>query len=351
MNRALAQPQRIAILRALQLGDMLTAVPTFRAIRTRFPDAEITLIGLPWAEDFTRRFSEYFDRFSAFPGWPGIAEVPYCARRTDRFLRESRSRHVDLAVQLHGSGLASNSFVNALGADVTAGHFPRGQCQDVDLGLPYPDCGHEIHRNLAIARLLGATECGADLEFPLFPSERARAAALLNDLRIAGRPIIGIHPGASAPARRWLPERFAMLADLLMDECGARVALLGGPGDQQLVEEVARQLRRPVLNLAGHTKLGELAAVIEKVDLFIGNDSGPAHLAAAVGTPSVAIFGPVDPERWRPLHHERHIAVRRPVACSPCGLSVCPIDHRCMRDMSVHHVLPAAIRMLEKRAA
>ena len=106
---------------------------------------------------------------------------------------------------------------------------------------------------------------------------------------------------------------------------------------------------RPV-NLAGKTSLGGLAAIIDSLDLFISNDTGPAHIANALGTPSITIFGPADYRRWAPLNQSLHRIVRHPVACSPCGFWDCPIDHRCLRKVSPESVLKAAGDLLAKGA-
>jgi ADP-heptose:LPS heptosyltransferase len=107
----------------------------------------------------------------------------------------------------------------------------------------------------------------------------------------------------------------------------------------------------PSIDLTGRTSLGSLGAVIEACGLFISNDTGPAHIAVAVDTPSVTIFGPVDPRRWAPLDSVRHPIARHPVACSPCGYVTCPIDHRCLRRLRPETVLELAGRLLEREAA
>jgi ADP-heptose:LPS heptosyltransferase len=186
------------------------------------------------------------------------------------------------------------------------------------------------------------------LEFPLTRADRGEAERLLASETPLKRPLVGVHPGSSAPARRWPLAKFAELIDQLQDEHGATVLLLGGPEDVDSAGWLERGAARPVTNLAGRTSLGGLAAVIDRLDLYIGNDSGPAHIAAARRTPSVTIFGPVDVERWGPLNRELNAVARRPVACSPCGLRECPIDHRCLAWLEVDEVLALAASSLER---
>lgn len=344
--------ERIVVVRALQLGDLLVAVPAFRSLRQRFPSAEITLIGLPWAVAFAERFSRYIDRFVAFPGWPGIAEAPHVPERTRAFLDAQQACGYDLVIQMHGSGGASNPFALALGGRITVGYALGEPPIGLIYAAPYPDDLHEVMRNLGLVRLLGGDTGDTGLEFPLTHEDEEEAEALLRALRIASGAvgIIGIHPGARAPSRRWSPESFAAVADTLAQSEGARIVLTGAHDEADVADEVARSMRAPALNLAGKTSLGGLAALIARLDLFISNDTGPAHIAHAVGAPSVTLFGPADPRRWAPLDGQRHSVVRHPVVCSPCGFRECPIDHRCMRLVTPAMTLEVARRHLRKGA-
>lgn len=337
--------RRIAVVRALYLGDLLLAVPALRTLRTGFPDAEITLIGLPWAASFVRRFSHYLDRFVEFPGYPGIAEVAVSPHRTLRFLDEQRAYGYDLVIQMHGSGRTSNPFALALGGGTTAGYYPDDgpDGSGLTLGAPYPDDRPEIFRNLGLTGLLGLPPRGLELEFPLFDADRAEAAALMDR-----HPCIGIHAGARASARRWPPERFAAVADYLAKRFDARIVLTGGPDETETARVVANRMEAEALDLAGATSLGALGALIDGMDLFISNDTGPAHIADALDVPSITIVGPADQRRWAPLDGVRHPIVRRPVGCNPCPYRDCPIDHRCLRWIDAIEVIAVAERLLTK---
>ncbi len=378
--------KRIAVFRALQLGDLLVAVPAFRALRQRFPDAEITLIGLPWAATFVQRFHCYLDRFVEFVGYPGIDEVPLDGERTERFLVEQRAYNYDLVLQMHGSGCASNPFVLALDASRTVGYYDKTPA-GLTLEVAYPVDQHEIHRNLNLVKLLMQQDAsvGTDLsrpgggvgqhfgernrcrhvasphpqdainrslqtqlEFPLFADDYAEADALLRSFLQDGKRVIGIHPGARPPARRWPADYFATVADALARRFDAQILLTGGPGEEQMVQAVMDAMHTPAVSLAGKTSLGSLAALISRLDLFISNDTGPSHIACAVDCPSVTIFGPADVRRWAPLNRQRHSVVRHLVACSPCGYWECPIDHRCLRWLVPDMVLMVATEMLQK---
>jgi ADP-heptose:LPS heptosyltransferase len=213
------------------------------------------------------------------------------------------------------------------------------------VAAPYPARLPELLRCLRLVERLGCPARGAYLEWPIAAVERAEAAALLAPLASRPRPWVGLHPGARAPARRWPAARFAAVGDALARRLGASLVVTGGPDEVAVVEEVAARLATPALPLAGGLSLGALAAVIATLDLFVSNDTGPAHLAQAVGTPCVIVFGPADPRRWAPLDR-RHRVVRQPVSCSPCGHWQCPTDHRCLRRIAPARVVAAARAVL-----
>ncbi len=345
--QGLESVQRIAVFRALQLGDLLVAVPALRALRARFPRAEITLIGLPWACEFVRRFQHYIDRFVEFAGYPGIDELAADAGRIDQFIADQRKYQYDLAIQMHGSGRTSNPFVGELGARITVGYYEGSLPEMLTFGALYPHDQHEIYRNLGLISLLGSPKpADPRLEYPLQEEDSQEATTLLSSLSSASRPWIGIHPGSRPPSRRWPAEYFATVADTLSHRLGAQTVLTGGPGEEAIVQTVLEHMQTPALNLAGRTSLGGLAALISKLDLFISNDTGPAHLAHALDRPGITIFGPADFQRWAPLDQTLHPAIRHPVPCSPCSHWTCPIDHRCLRWISPHAVLDLAYRFL-----
>jgi ADP-heptose:LPS heptosyltransferase len=348
--KAISSVRRLAVVRALFLGDLLLAVPGLRALRAGFPEAEITLIGLPWAESFVHRFGHYIDRFVEFAGYPGIDEVEVDVVRTATFLRQQRAYGYDLAVQMHGSGVTSNPFTLDLGARLTAGYYKDHRPIGLTVAAPYPEDQPEVVRNLHLARLLGCMESDPTLEFPLFLEERIEARRLLRDVE-PGRLLVGIHPGAKAPSRRWPPECFAAVADDLVRRFEAQIVLTGGQGEEEIVRAVAERMDAPPLNLAGRTSLGGLGALIGKLDLLVSNDTGPVHIADALRIPTVTLFGPTDPRRWGPLDRTIHAVVQAPATheghrCSPgCGAE-CSEAHHCLRRITPEAVVAAAENLL-----
>jgi ADP-heptose:LPS heptosyltransferase len=290
--------RKVVVLRASRLGDFMCAIPAFRALRAALPEAELTIITLPILRDLAVRLP-YFDRYAAFPGFPGIAEQFFEARRALDFFAHMQAEAFDLAVQMQGSGVNSNPFTLMLGARLTAGFVRQGDgAGRLDAALPLPEQGHEIRRMLALPLFLGAQAGGEHTEFPLWPEDHRAAEDLLAG---APRPLIGLHPGAREPDRRWPPERLGQAGAQLRRRYGGTVVVLGGAEEQGLAEAAAASAGEPCLNLAGRTELTSLGAVIARLSVLISNDSGPAHVAYALGTPSVAVFGRAGPERYGPL--------------------------------------------------
>ncbi|NTW02532.1 MAG: glycosyltransferase family 9 protein [Oscillochloris sp.] len=298
---------RIAIMRALSLGDLLITTPAWRALRQHFPQAEITLIGLPWAAQFLTHVPDLINRLVIFPGYPGITETPYEPERTARFFEEQQAYDYDLAIQMHGDDPASNSFISALGARKTVG-FTRSSEHNLHTVLPSWPEQHEVLRWMQLAAAAGAPADSAQIEFQLSAHDRARAKKLLCQGNPDGR-LIGLHIGAKALTRRWPVSCFAALGQELHRLTGARIVLTGTSAEHSLSILMSKQFGRPVINLTGRTTLGDLGAVISELDLLVTNDTSASHLAAAMGTPSVVLFGPTRPACYAPLDTTLHHAI------------------------------------------
>lgn len=299
-------PRRVAIVRALHLGDLLCAVPAFRALRAALPEAEIALVGLPWARVIVERFSYYLDDLIEFPGFPGLPVPEPKIRELPDFFQRVHRRELDLAIQMHGSGASSNPFTMLLGARVNAGYYlPDHYCPDRRRFMAYPDHEPEVRRHLRLMEMLGVPLQGDELEFPVW-EEDLRALERLDEARdLAPGEYACIHAGARTVSRRWPPDRFAAVADALAVK-GLRVALTGGASEAGITRAVARAMRAPAIDLAGKTTLEMLAAMIKHARLVVCNDTGVSHLCAAVRAPSIVIVIASDPHRWAPLDRELH---------------------------------------------
>lgn len=342
---------RIAVFRALQLGDLLCAVPALRALRHGFPDARITLIGLPSAGDFVRRFGRYVDDWLEFPGIAALPEQPAREEQLPAFFARARAMRFDLALQMHGSGERTNSIVRLLGAqrNVAFGLAPhRPAPNDI---VPWPEEGHEIERLLLITDHLGLPRRGVELELPIDELERRRWARLAHRRALDPRRLVLVHPGSRLASRRWPAQRYAALSDRL-SALGWQIAITGTLEERAIVDAVLGAMRSPAADLCGCTTLGELAAAIESCRLLICNDTSVSHVASAVGTRSVVIASGSEITRWRPLNRALHSVLAADLPCRPCADAVCRFeDHPCATaidvervfELALHHLLPASL--------
>lgn len=310
-------PKRIALLRALNgLGDILCAVPAFRALRVAFPQAEIVLVGLENIKPLIKRFNRYIDRLLEFPGYPGLPEQSIQLSQIPAFIQQAQNEQFDLAIQMHGNGVITNPLTVMLGARCNAGFFLPGQyCPDENCFLPYINEESEVRRYLRLLEFLGVSSQGTELEFPIYDEDKLALRQIDAIGELAKEGYVCIHPGASTPARCWQAEGFAAVADAL-SSLGLRIILTGSAAEVALTQKVASLMKAPSLNLAGRTSLGALAALLEQAKLLICNDTGVSHLAAALQVKSVAIFTNSDPLRWAPLNRDRHRVV-----CAATGVS------------------------------
>jgi ADP-heptose:LPS heptosyltransferase len=340
----------IAVVRALQLGDLLCIVPALRALRAAAPNAHITLIGLPWAASFAQRFGKYIDDYLEFPGFPGL---PECVPQLDAipgFIAAARQRRFDLALQFHGSGILSNPLTVLLGAHDNAGFHLTGQyCPHPQRFLLWDAHEHEVLRYLRLMEFLGVAAQGTHMEFPLSASDDRALRRCSGRLPPPGTYAC-IHPGSRLASRRWLPQRFADIGDRLAG-CGLHVVLSGTADEAGITRSVRQRMRAPALDLAGKTGLGSLAALMANARLMVCNDTGVSHIAAAVATPSVVICCGADPRRWAPLDRTRHRVLYHPVACRPCMHAGCPIaGHPCAAEVTVQAVWAEASELLSVHA-
>ena len=313
-------PTRICVFRALQLGDMVCATPALRALRRGHPEAEITLVGLPWAASFSRRLRDCVDRFVPFPGWPGLPERGFDVEALSPFLLELRAHRFDLAVQLHGSGQLTNPLVQAFGAQRTVGFRPADAATSLHGSpdwWPYPDRLHEVHRNLRLMAHLGLPADDDRVAFPLLPEDHDELRERRPDLAaLEARRYACVHPGARDPAKRWAPEEFARVGDRLA-EAGLQVVITGSGAEAELAAEVARRMHHPALHAACDISVGALAVVLSGARLLVSNDTGVVHVAAGLAVPSVVIFFATDPSRWAPLDRKLHVVVHEPAGVDP----------------------------------
>lgn len=336
--------RRIAVFRALQLGDLLCSVPVLRALRRAYPHARVTLIGLPLSESFVRRFAHQIDDLIEFPGTPDLPEQAPCRGALPAFFARARARRFDLALQLHGSGERTNGIVRMLGAKRSSGFRPKGI--DVDDFVRWPEEGHEIDRLLRLVDHLGIERQGRELEFPIDDDERRDWRRIAQRHSLDPARLVLVHPGARFATRRWPVERFAQLADRLVLR-GWQVAITGTADEAHLAASMRRAMRTGAADLSGATGLGELGAAIDDCRLLVCNDTGVSHVAAGLGARSVVVASGGEIRRWRPLDRSLHPMLAVDLPCRPCFEAACPYaGHPCASAIEVEPVLELALHQL-----
>jgi ADP-heptose:LPS heptosyltransferase len=330
--------RKIAVLRANALGDLIFTLPALEALRAGYPDAEIVLLAKQWHREFLCNRPGPVDRVVVIPPYPGVG-VPDDADvdrdRIVRFFAEMQAEHFDLALQLHGGGGNSNPFTRRLEARLTAGLQAKG-APPLDRNVPYIYFQREQLRYLEVAGTVGAPPVSIEPHVNVTAADRAEANRILPPTEA---PVAVIHPGVGAIDRRWPEEKFSAVADALYG-AGAEIVVTGSEGEREIVEAVVAQAQVPVHNLAGKLTLNGLTGLLERAAVVVSNDTGPHHLAAAVGTATVGIYWcfniiNADPAT-RTLHRP---LVSWTLECPLCGHS--QVTDPCTHEISYVAGIPA----------
>ena len=327
------------------LGDAVMTTPALAAVREGFPDARIVLLARPLVAELFRHH-------------PDVDEVMVYERpgRHEGILGRLRMAGELRRRRFDGALLLQNAFDAALIAFL--GRIPERAGYPTDgrwilLTLPVPLTPailerHEVEYYLCLLDGLGIPRpVPASLKLAVTGEEMEAMATRLASLGIGrGVPIVAINPGATyGSAKRWYPDRFAAVADVLSGEWGAEVAVVGSAAEAPLAAGIESAMRKPPVNLAGKTTVRELMALLSLSSFLVTNDSGPMHIGAAVGVPLVAIFGPTDWRRTSPWTSRAKV-VRVEIDCSPCKRQVCDRGHECMLGVTPEMVVDAARQLL-----
>ena len=334
---------RIVVRGANWIGDAVMTIPALRRLREIYPEAEISLHTRPWAEGVFRD-ADFFDEIIPIDGQGAVRSVI----DQSRFLRE---RNFYLAV------LFPNSFESALVTRLARvpkrlGYSTEQRGFLLTDKLEVPDWKNELHESKYYLHLVnslsGHGESDEEPELQVSEERRNDARKMLADFGVrGGRKIVGIGAGSTnSLAKRWPAGNFGRLADLLSTERNADVVFLGNENEADVSRSVLDASQEKHIDLTGKTDLATATAILSELDLFLSNDMGLAHIAAAVGTPTIVIFGPTNENTTRPLGPRVEI-IREMVECSPCMLRECPIDHRCMTRISPERVFESASKMLD----
>lgn len=340
--------ERILVRATNWVGDAVMSIPALQALREEFSAAHIAILAKPWVADLYGRepFCDEIIEFDASSGVRGLVERA-------RMARNLRKRAFQLAVVLPNS-FDSAAVTWAAGIPTRIGFARDGRSWLLTDAIPIPEQGQiPSHQRFYYLELLKRS--GLIRAYPLDVGIRlsgAMAAAEKGHERFrelsVSEPVVGVSPGAAfGGAKRWLPERFAHAAVKLAIECDGTVAVFGSKQEQDVCARVWQAVQSAgvrCIDLSGRTSLGAFIEMAAACDLYLTNDSGPMHIASALGVPTVIVFGPTEERETGPTG-DRFRIVREPVECSPCLLRECPIDHRCMTRVSTERVVEAGLAL------
>jgi heptosyltransferase II len=325
------------------------SVPALQALRERYPAARISILARPWVAGLYGRepFCDELIPYDAPRGWKGLGEKR-------RVAAELRRRRFDAAI-LFQNAFEAAALVRWAGIPSRIGYARDRRAWLLTHPIPTPSRGETPrHQRFYYLELLKRARliAGYAVDAPIRLHGAAAAAAVGRERlqRIFGsQRVIGISPGAAyGGAKRWLPERFADAAIQVARECGAGVAIFGSGAEAGICEMVRARIGaagEKCASLAGATTIAEFIEMAAACELFLTNDSGPMHIASALGVPTVVVFGATDEEATGPTGSQSRV-VREPVECSPCLLRECPIDHRCMTRVSTGRVAQVALELV-----
>ena len=346
------------------VGDSILSLPALKRARVEFPQAKITLLVLPWVAGI-------------YEGCPAVDDIWLYDRQGVhrglsgklRLIRELRERRFDAAL-LFQNAFEAAVLTRLAKIPVRVGYDRDGRGWLLSHKVPVAPHVSKLHQTYyyldLLEQLLGCARTSRGLEpkptsqfvartmpditLVVSPERRQGARIRLQSQGVDfNRTVVGVNPGAFyGSAKRWLSERYATVLDRLIDERQTSVVIFGSPNEVAIAEAIQSGMRRRPVILSGRTELSELIAMIGCCDLFLTNDSGPMHLAAALRVPTLAIFGATDEIATGPMS-PASVVLNKRVECSPCLLRECPIDHRCMKRISVEEVVQQAFRMIEER--
>jgi len=326
------------------VGDAIMALPALRAVRKRFPDAEITIVARPYVADIYRD-QEICDQL--IPYDPKGLHAGFSGR--ERLAAQLRAQKFDVALLLQNAFDAAWLAWRARIPE-RIGYARHARSLLLTQSVPLPRQGeipaHEKYYYLELLRRAGWGNSAKDETFIglRVPEEKRRSADEFlskSGVRL-GAVRIAVAAGASyGSAKCWPPLRFAEVANRLQSETEAEIILFGTAAEANVSTAISAEMPRPPIDLTGKTAIADLPALLSQCQLFIGNDSGAMHVAAAVGLPIVAVFGPTDPHGTAPVTPRCSIVQQKPY-CSPCFLRRCPTDHRCMTAITADMVQAAA---------
>jgi heptosyltransferase II len=326
----------ILIIKPGAIGDLLQLTPVIRVLKDRYPQAGISLlVGSTTTSELFKynahvRETMVFDKAGAHRSFRALMHL----------WRRLRGNRYDLVINFQRSNLKTWFLASAA--------FP---CRVLVYHKARTRTVHAVVNYLETVAPLGIDAAQTGLELMLGDGERAFAKEVISSSGSAGKPLIAFNPGASHPVNRWATDRFAALSDMLTRKFSARIVLIGGNEDIPLADEIAAKAGSKPLNMTGKTSLLQLGAILEQCDILVSGDTGPMHIATAVGTRVVALFGAADPARTGPIGSGHRVIQAANVPCIPCRSRGCSnrsyLD--CMEKISISLVFETIRDMLEEK--
>ncbi len=340
---------RIIIRGTNWVGDVIMSLPAVFAIRNSYRQARISVLAKPWVADLYR-FCPAVDEVIIYQS-PGVHEG---VRGKYRLARELNKQDFQLAILLQNA-IEAAIITKLAGIPRRAGYNTdgRGLLLTHAVVKPRQIAGaHQSSYYLYLVNKLGCQVGDAGALLEVDEKHRLKAAEMINKwIGEGAAPLVGMAVGAAyGPAKKWFPERFAAVADRLIEEFGARVFIMGSREDRPQAEAVLKAMEQTAYNLAGETNLADAIALIEKLSIMIANDSGLMHIAGALNIPTIAIFGSTNPVATSPLGSHTEV-ICKAVDCSPCLKKTCPGDFRCMDSIKADEVYLSAQKMLSPSLA
>jgi lipopolysaccharide heptosyltransferase II len=338
--------KRILVIRTDRVGDVVLSMPVVQALRAAFPEAYISMMVAPCAREIVENNS-YLDDCVIYDK----KQIGVGLFRTWRFSSMLRRKKFDIAFILHPNNRAHVA-VYLAGIPQRVGYRKNLPflLTDAIEHTKHRGAKHEVEYNLDLVRAIGIEPVAEHPHVPVTREAQELAADLLRQAGITpSDTVIVLHPSASCPSKVWPAASFARAADSLSDKYGCKTVVVAGADGLGLADEVVKRMSRHAVNLAGKTSIGTLAGIFKRSLLVISNDSGPVHVASAVGAPVISIFGRkqkgLSPRRWGPLG-EHGKALHKDVGCVECRAHACVRDFACLKAVTVDDVLSAADSLL-----
>lgn len=331
--------ERFIIVSTTGLGDTLWATPAIRALRLRYPHSYISVLTSGIGKEILEHNPHIDEIFTV--GDPALYSL-------FRHYSPLKKRNIDTALIFHTSQRPLLPFCKLIGASeiIATENLNKGFDHLLTHKLPQRR-QHEIHRRLEIAAAADVREAGLQMEFFLSPSDEAAAEELIARWDIPPfLPIVGLHPGAKDKFKQWHPDSFIALGKRLYETTGCQIVITGNGEEKPLVDTIASSIPHAI-PLAGRLPLRTSAALIKRMKVMVSNDTGPMHVAFAMHTPTVVLFGPTDPALCGPLVRSRATVFARPPTCTPCLKKKCR-DPFCMLQISVDEVYKAVLAKLSE---